>query len=173
MVIDDRLGARGQLNKRRRERGCVLRRCLLALSIASNGCSFVMVRGAPPRDDWPTEHLPGAEDHVHCTSSLVAPIVDGVFTLSFASATTYYATHLDGENGSAALMFMGASLAIPYFVSTIYGFVVTSRCREYLAGPPYPSPYLTLSPPLFPLPPGHPLVRIRDAGLIVTPEPKY
>jgi hypothetical protein len=113
-------------------------RCLLALSLTSAGCSFLFVDRAPPAETWPNEHVSVKAELAPCTSWPVAPIIDGVYGLTFASLSAYSATHLDADNATPFWALVGALVAIPYLVSTIYGFETTASCRTYLAGPPYP-----------------------------------
>jgi hypothetical protein len=69
----------------------------------------------------------------------VAPIVDGVITGVLVTDAIYYGTHQGPDDAAYPTMsYLSAMMAIPFAVSVIYGLATTSRCRTYLAGPPYP-----------------------------------
>jgi hypothetical protein len=49
----------------------------LALSVASSGCSFAIMRPPPRHEDWPNPVLPDSSE-AKCTASLGPPVVDSL-----------------------------------------------------------------------------------------------
>ncbi len=107
---------------------------LVLASMVIGGCSFVLVNGAPPRDQWPSDNRWGL-DRNNCTASPVAPIADGAFALGLSGSAVYVARQGgDAAPAVAALIMIPAAV---YLASSLYGFGVTGKCGTYLAGPPY------------------------------------
>jgi hypothetical protein len=120
---------------RRRGGGFVL--AGLAATLAVGGCSFASVYGPPPAAQWPTEQTGPVAGLAHCTSSPVAPIIDGAASLGLLAGAGYLTAQQDflGFNHVAAGILLLPGLV--YLVASVYGFAHTSACRTYLAGPPY------------------------------------
>jgi hypothetical protein len=100
---------------------------LLALSLllATSGCSFRLVRPAPPREEWPARGSGNASE-VPCTASYAPPAVDLV--LASASGTVGFIERNSGTS-TAALGFM--ILSLPFLASSIYGAYHVTGCRRY------------------------------------------
>ena len=110
----------------------------LAATLALGGCSFAAVYGPPPVEHWPTEQNRSLVGLAHCTASPVLPIVDGVVTMGLFSGAGFIAAEPDSLGAN---VFAAGLLVLPgliYLASTLYGIGVTSSCRIYQAGPPYP-----------------------------------
>ena len=112
---------------------------LLAAGVALGGCSFIIVKGAPPRDQWP-EDKPPHMGRGSCTTSPVAPIFDAAMSLGSGLAGLYLveqqsSTRNDGFPRAPIVLLP----AIAYGFSAFYGFTTNSTCRTYRAGPPYPT----------------------------------
>jgi hypothetical protein len=107
---------------------------LVLASMVIGGCSFALVDGAPPRFKWPSDNRWGL-DLNNCTASPVAPIADGAFALGLWGSAIYVAR--DGGDAAPAIAVLIMIPAVVYLASSLYGFGVTSKCRTYLAGPPY------------------------------------
>jgi len=111
-------------------------RGLLLLSMASSGCSFLLVRRAPNVDTWPTEHVKA--DLAPCTRWPVVPIIDAAIGLPLVAAGTAFIFAPRADDGAEGIALATYVVAAPFIVSSIYGLVATGHCRTYLAGPPYP-----------------------------------
>ena len=107
---------------------------LLSASIVLGGCSFALVAGAPPRDKWPSDNRWGL-DLNHCTASPAAPIADGALALGLWGSAVYVVR--DGGDAAPVEAALILIPAVVYLASSLYGFSATSKCRTYLAGPPY------------------------------------
>lgn len=120
---------------RRRGGGFVL--VGLAAVFAVEACSFASVYGPPPAAQWPTEETGTGAGLAHCTTSPVAPIIDGAASLGFLAGAGYLTAQQDflGFNHVAAGILLVPGLV--YLVASVYGFAETGACRTYLAGPPY------------------------------------
>jgi hypothetical protein len=120
--------------KRKAFAGPRLAAALVLTTMAIGGCSFALVDGAPSRDKWPSDNR-WALDLNHCTGSPVAPIADGAFALGLWGSAVYVAR--GGGDAAPAIAGLIMIPAVIYLASSFYGFNVTSKCRTYLAGPPY------------------------------------
>jgi len=49
----------------------------LALSVASSGCSFIIMRPPPRHEDWPDPVLPDSSE-TRCTATLGPPVIDTI-----------------------------------------------------------------------------------------------
>jgi hypothetical protein len=110
---------------------------LLAVLVAFGGCSFALVDRAPPGQLWVTEHS-HERNLARCTSSPVAPIVDGAITLGIVGGAVDVVADSRGGDASVGLAAVMIVPALVYLASTLYGFSATNRCQDYLDGPPYP-----------------------------------
>jgi hypothetical protein len=114
----------------------------LGLTIAmttTTGCSFRLVRPAPPREDWPARGS-GNTSEVRCTATLAPPVVD--FTLAAGVATLGYVERNSGTSTAALGL---ALLSLPFLASSIYGTYNITKCRRYQsaivdAAAPAPAP---------------------------------
>lgn len=121
-----------------------------AISGASSvGCSFTFVTPPPAHVSQPT-----ARPNADCTSSRVAPVLDGILTgyelfrvgyAAQAGDATYRGLPVDRTTDMA----LGAGFAALFLSSTIYGVVSTSACRRLKQGPPLDEemPGITRDPP--------------------------
>ena len=111
------------------------RPCLLAawaaLALTWSGCSLLFTNKAP---DAP-EKLP-ARATVECTTSVVAPVIDSIIG-SYQVVRTGMAIKADesdyGDNPTISRemdIAFGATLAVLFASSAIYGFGVTNECRD-------------------------------------------
>jgi|SRR5450755_1460858 hypothetical protein len=110
---------------------------LLAILVVFGGCSFAFVDRAPPGQLWATEHS-HERNLARCTSSPVAPIVDGVITAGLVGGAVDVVADSRAGDASVGLAAFMMLPALVYLVSTLYGFSTTNRCQDYQAGPPYP-----------------------------------
>ena len=96
-------------------------------ALATSGCSFVILRPAPPRADWPSPVTPHSSQY-RCTSSYGPPIVDGAI-----AATAGGVAFLERDRDTLHGLFVPTVLAagVPFLASAIYGAVVVARCRDY------------------------------------------
>lgn len=146
--------------------GRVRKRALEALALAvcasvgvgAGGCSFVMVDAPPARH----ETLP----YFDCTTSRLAPAVDGVLSLVAMSVTISAAS--DDSEGSQGMAVAAATLAGAALASAAHGMVRTEHCIDAKkalqaralrlppppvpmpTGAPAPDPWLASGPPPFP-----------------------
>jgi hypothetical protein len=110
--------------------------CAVSLSVSSAGCSFVFVTPAPAHVSQPS-----ARPNADCTSSRVAPVLDGILTGYELVRVGYAAQASDGDysdlpvNRSTDLA-LGAGFAALFLTSTIYGILNTSACQRLKEGPP-------------------------------------
>jgi hypothetical protein len=112
---------------------------LFAAGIALGGCSFIIVKSAPPRDQWPEDKAPHMGSG-SCTTSPVAPIFDAAMLLGSGLAGIYLVeqqSSIKNDGFPRAPIVLVPALA--YGFSAIYGFTTNSTCRTYRAGPPYPT----------------------------------
>jgi hypothetical protein len=110
---------------------------LLAAGVALGGCSFIIAKGAPPRDQWP-EDKPPHMGRGACTTSPVAPIIDAAMLVGGGVAGIYLVERpIKNDGFPRAPIVLVPALA--YGFSAIYGFTTNSTCRTYRAGPPYPT----------------------------------
>jgi hypothetical protein len=103
------------------------RAAFLLLAILSSSCSFVIVRPAPPREDWPEPVRPDSSED-KCTDSIAPPVADLVFSSILGSLT-----YIERNSGSPALTIGIGIAAVPPLVSSIWGFAKTAQCRRYKA----------------------------------------
>jgi len=112
---------------------------LLAAGVALGGCSFIILKHAPRRDQWP-EDKPPHMGRGSCTTSQVAPIFDAAMLLGSGLAGIYLVEQQSSmkNNGfpRAPIVLLPA---LAYGFSAVYGFTTNSTCRTYRAGPPYPT----------------------------------
>jgi hypothetical protein len=104
------------------------------LGLACGGCSLVFVTPAPEH-----AHQPVAHPHVDCTTSVAAPVIDGVLA-GYETFRTAYALSGQGDYSRLPIdrrtdALLGAGFAGLYLGSMIYGTVNVSRCRRLKAGP--------------------------------------
>lgn len=97
----------------------------LGLVIAWSGCSFRIVRPAPPREEWPVRGA-GSFSEVPCTSTPAPPIVDlglaaGLGTLGF----------IERNSGTPNVALGFALLSIPFLASSVYGALRVGGCHRY------------------------------------------
>jgi hypothetical protein len=109
---------------------------VLLLGLCGSACSLTFVTPPPYRHDQP-EPRPRAE----CTTSLAAPIADGLIA-GFETVRTIYAVASSDEDyqnapiGRDTDAALGLLLTGVFTTSAIYGGVVTSRCSRLKQGPP-------------------------------------
>jgi hypothetical protein len=99
--------------------------CLLALAVASSGCSFRLLRPAPPRREWP-EQVTASTSEEPCTVSPVPVAADLIFG-SILGTLSY----IERNSGSPKIAFGIGVAAVPMLISGVYGAVTVSRCRSY------------------------------------------
>jgi hypothetical protein len=101
--------------------------CLVAavLACAASGCSFKLVRPAPPREEWPDSVL-RTTSQVPCTSSYTAPVADTLTGTLFGSLG-----YLERNSGSPKVAFVIGTAAVPMLISAVYGYISVTRCRAY------------------------------------------
>jgi hypothetical protein len=108
---------------------------LATLALHSAGCSFVFVTPAPAHVSQPIAH-----PHVDCTSSAVAPVLDGILT-GYELFRVGYAAQASRSDYSGypirreADIALGAGFAALFLTSTIYGVLNTSACQRLKRGP--------------------------------------
>ncbi len=146
---------------------------VLLLACSNAGCSFVFVTPAPARVSLPTAH-----PHADCTSSRLAPVLDGILTGYELVRVGYAAQASNGDYGGLPIdrgtdLALGAGFAGLFLTSTIYGIVNTSACYRLKHGPAFGEemPGITRELPVDspdPLPPAAPakssLDQYWDAG---------
>jgi hypothetical protein len=99
--------------------------CLLVLTCT--GCSFRILRPAPPRSDWPEPVLPSSSEE-RCTNSLLPVVADATAGTIMASVG-----YIERNSGAPEVAFTVGALAIPFLISSLYGAVTVTRCRAYKA----------------------------------------
>jgi hypothetical protein len=110
--------------------GSSIARLVVILTLASAGCSWIVVKPPPPppRGD-PTEHWPPDGPGVRCTSSLLPPLFDSmVATLATVGAVYFVAAGDDTARVLGPLV--EVPLAVTFGLSAYKGWRVTHRCRE-------------------------------------------
>ena len=122
---------------------------IVALSLHASGCSFVFVTPPPAHVSQPVPH-----PQVDCTSSRVAPVLDGILTGYELLRVGYAAQASSGDYsrspiGRDADIALGAGFAALFLTSTIYGIVNTSACQRLKEGPALDEemPGITREPP--------------------------
>ncbi|HVR00548.1 MAG TPA: hypothetical protein VMT47_00325 [Polyangia bacterium] len=89
------------------------------------GCSFQVVKPAPPPSTWPDPVRADSSEHP-CTDSIGLPVVDTIIGGSLGTLT-----YIERDAGSR-LITIGIGIAtVPYLASAIYGYIQTARCRHY------------------------------------------
>ena len=96
-----------------------------ALALVCAGCSFRLVRPAPPRDEWPDPVLPSSSES-RCTDSALPVAAD--FVVATILGTVSY---LERNSGSPKVALGIGVIAVPFFVSGVYGAVNVPSCRSY------------------------------------------
>src|SRR5215831_4521737 len=101
--------------------------CLLSLAVAvaGSGCSFKLLRPAPPRSEWPNPVLPSSSEE-RCTDSVLPPVGDATFGAIFGGLS-----YIERNSGAPQIAIGLGVAAVPLLVSAVYGFVTVSRCRSY------------------------------------------
>ena len=92
----------------------------LATALAVSGCSFVLVRGAPPprpRGDPPV-----------CTDTYVVPIIDAAITTIALAGVVYFATS-DNDMKEVGMLVEGG-LALGFGISALTGYRRVIHCRR-------------------------------------------
>jgi hypothetical protein len=105
-----------------RDRSRVAALCLAALA---SGCSFRIMRPAPPASEWPNPVLPSSSQ-LECTDSFAPPIGDTGVTAALGTIAT-----LERHSGSPAVTAGIGLAAIPFLISAIYGYVEAIQCHRY------------------------------------------
>jgi hypothetical protein len=110
--------------------------CALALALASSGCSFCFV--TPP----PAQYKQAvARPEADCSTSVAAPVIDGVIA-GYQVFRTGYALQASDRDYNDVPISRGADIAIGlgmtalFLASTIYGGVNVSACKRLKNGPP-------------------------------------
>jgi hypothetical protein len=110
-------------------------RIVVALALASCGCSFCFV--TPP----PVPHKqPVARPEADCSTSVVAPVIDGLIT-GYQVFRTGYALQASDRDYNAvpisreADMAIGIGMSALFLASTIYGGVNVAACKRLKHGP--------------------------------------
>lgn len=108
----------------------------LALALACSGCSFCFV--TPP----PIPHKqPVARPEANCSTSVAAPVIDGLIT-GYQVFRTGYALQASDRDYNAvpisreADMAIGIGMSALFLASTIYGGVNVAACKRLKHGPP-------------------------------------
>ena len=108
---------------RRAPRRKVIGAAFLALLVG--GCSFRVVKPAPPPSTWPDPVRADSSEQA-CTDSIGLPVVDTIIGGSLGTLT-----YIERDAGSR-LITIGIGVAtVPYLASAIYGYIQTARCRHY------------------------------------------
>jgi len=108
---------------RRASRRKVVVAAFVALLVG--GCSFQVVKPAPPPSTWPDPVRADSSEHP-CTDSIGLPVVDTIIGGSLGTLT-----YIERDAGSR-LITIGIGIAtVPYLASAIYGYIQTARCRHY------------------------------------------
>jgi hypothetical protein len=129
-----------------------------ALALHSAGCSFVFVTPPPAHVSQPIAH-----PHVDCTSSPIAPVLDGILT-GYELFRVGYAAQASSSDYSGypirreADIALGAGFAALFLTSTIYGVVSTSACQRLKRGPALGEEMPGITRDLPPEPPAMPRV---------------
>ncbi len=89
----------------------------------SAGCSWVLTQPLP--DKWDRSGTPV------CSNSLVPPVVDSLFFLTYSGVAIYVATQ--DVNYKALAVTSGLVQASLWFASAIYGYSKTSACQAALS----------------------------------------
>ena len=89
------------------------------------GCSFKLVRPSPVRADWPEQVTPHSSQ-AKCTRSPAPPLLDTGVALTFGTLS-----YIERNSGSSSFTPVAGLAAVPFAASAIYGFWMTSRCRDY------------------------------------------
>lgn len=97
----------------------------LGLTMAVTGCSFRIMRPAPPREEWPARGS-GNTSEARCTASVAPPVVD--FGLAAGAATLGFVERNSGTSTAALGL---ALLSLPFLASSIYGTYNVTNCRRY------------------------------------------
>jgi hypothetical protein len=96
---------------------------LAALSLTSTtGCSWIFVQPLPEDHRYRDEYQP-------CTSSVVAPVFDTLFTLTNLGSALYVASEDNVTNKGTAVT-LGVGVAILWAASAAYGYSHTAECQE-------------------------------------------
>ena len=102
------------------------------MGLANSGCSFIFV--TPP----PAHAEQASNPTADCSTSRVAPVVDGIIT-GYQVVRTVYATQAPDSAyqgapiGRGADIGLGLSFTALFLASTIYGAVYTTECRDFKA----------------------------------------
>ena len=97
----------------------------VAVTLASSGCSFRLVRPAPPRSEWPDPVLPSSSEE-RCTESPLPVVADA--TMGTISGGLGF---IERNSGSPEIAIVLGVAAVPLLISAVYGAVTVSRCRSY------------------------------------------
>lgn len=107
----------------------------IVLAVAAGACSWIFVKGPPPRGEYRTG------DPVKCTEDSGAPAIDGTLAaIGTALTVTFLAAGIDAQvNGCSPfvdceVIAYGAALVttvvtVPLWMSTAHGVRATRRCR--------------------------------------------
>jgi hypothetical protein len=110
--------------------------CAAALGATCGGCSFIFVTPPPLPPAQPTPRPQAA-----CTSSRVAPVIDGILTGYELFRVGYAAQASDSDYRGLPIdrgtdLALGAGFAALLVTSTIYGVLNTNACQRLKQGPP-------------------------------------
>jgi hypothetical protein len=109
---------------------------VVALGLASSGCSFCFVTPPPVRHSQPV-----ARPEADCSTSVAAPVIDGLIT-GYQVFRTGYAFQASDSDYRGAPISRGADIGIGlgmtalFLASTIYGGVNVAHCKRLKNGPP-------------------------------------
>src|SRR5262245_8200438 len=87
----------------------------IAAVFISAGCSFRLVRPAPPRSEWPNPVLPSSSEE-RCTESVIPVVADAAFGTIFASLA-----YIERNSGAPEVALGIGIASVPFLVSAIYG----------------------------------------------------
>ena len=96
-------------------------------TLPTTGCSFRLMRPAPPPSTWPDPVVPSSSEE-KCTETEGPPVADTVLVGGLGTLT-----YLERNAGSQTVTLGLAVVAVPFLVSAIYGYVEASRCHRYHA----------------------------------------
>ena len=108
---------------------------VVLLAVANSGCSFLFV--TPPPSQY---KQPVARPEANCSTSVAAPVVDGIIG-GYQLVRTAYALQADDRDYTNVPISRGADIALGvglsalFIASTVYGGVNVSQCKRLKHGP--------------------------------------
>jgi hypothetical protein len=98
-----------------------------AMALVTGGCSFKLVKRPPHPSEWPPADRPPPRSSAQtCGESMLPPTLDTVSAVVVGTLAL-----LERKSGTPITAVVLGLMTIPFGASAVYGYGVSSKCRQY------------------------------------------